>query len=57
MFSFGGVDPGGPVVINLASGFEVRGFKPAGIDGYFQSVKNPLYDFLRNRSKAVGPVS
>ena len=32
------VDPGGPVVI-LATGSEVRGSNPAGVDGFFQSVK------------------
>ena len=30
---------------------------PAGVDGFFQSVKNPKYDFLREGSKAVDPVS
>ena len=29
------VDPGGPVVIILASGSEVRGFDPAGVNGFF----------------------
>ena len=44
------VDPGGPVVIILASGSEVRGFDPG-------EHKNPEYDFLWKGSKAVGPVS
>ena len=33
------VDPGGPVVIILASGFEVLGFDPGQGDGFFQSIK------------------
>ena len=48
------VDPGGPVVIILASGSEVRGLDPGRI---FSERKNPKYDFLRKWSKAVGPVS
>ena len=52
MFQWGSVGPGGPVVIILASGSEVRGF-----DGFFSERKNPGYDFLRKGSKVVGPVS
>ena len=43
-----GVDTGGPVVIILATGTEVRGFKPG-------RGKNPEYDFLRKGSKALVP--
>ena len=32
-------DPGGPVVIILATGPEVREFKPGQVSGFFQSVK------------------
>ena len=53
------VDPGGPVVIILATGSEVRGFKsPARVDGFFQSVKIlSMNSFGREGGKAVGPVS
>ena len=44
-----------PVVIILATGSEVRGFKPGR--GIFSERKNPEYDFLRKESKAMGPVS
>ena len=30
---------------------------PAGVDGFFSELKNPEYDFLRKRNKAVGLVS
>ena len=53
----GSVDPGGPVVIILATGSEVRGFKPGRSRRTFSERKNPEYDFLRKGSKAVGPVS
>ena len=33
------------------------GLLSAGIDGFFLERKNLQYDFLRKRSKAVGPVS
>ena len=33
------VDPGGPVAIILATGSEIRGFKPGLVDGFFQSLK------------------
>ena len=47
----------GRVVIIFATGSEVRGFKP-GRGGWISSErKNPEYDFLRKRSKAVGSVS
>ena len=51
------VVPAGPVVIILAIGSEVCGFKPGQGDGFFSERKNPEYDFLRKGSKAVGPVS
>ena len=51
------VDPGGPVVIILDSGSEIRGFDPSRGRWIFSERKNPEYDFLRKRSKAVGPVS
>ena len=52
------VDPGGPVVIVLASGSErFAGSIPAGVDGFFSECKNPAYFFLRKGSKAVAPVS
>ena len=50
-------DPGGPVVIILATGPEVRGFKPGRGRWIFSERKNPEYDFLRKGRKAVGPVS
>ena len=51
------VDPGGPVVIILSSGSEVRGFDPGLGRWIFSGRKNPEYDFLRKGSKVVGPVS
>ena len=50
-------DPGGSVVIILASGSEVCGFdsRPGLMD--FSERKNPAYDFLWKRSNAVGAVS
>ena len=51
------VDPGGPVVITLASGSEVRGLKPGRGRWIFSERKNPEFDILRKGSKAVGPVS
>ena len=56
MFLEIGVDPGGPVVIILATGSEVHGFKPGRGRWIFSAHKNPEYDFLRKVSKAVGPV-
>ena len=50
-------DPGGPVVIILASGSDVGGFDPGRGRWIFSERKNPEYDFLRKGSKAVGPVS
>ena len=50
-----GVDPGGPAVIILAPGSEVRGFIPDRSHLIFPERKNPGYDFLRKGSKAVGP--
>ena len=57
MGSTGSVDTGGPVVIILASGSEVREFDPSRGRWIFSEGKNPEYDFLRKGSKAVGPVS
>ena len=51
------VDPGGPVVVILATGSEVRGFKHGRGRWCFSESKNPEYDFLRKGSKAVGLVS
>ena len=50
-------DPGGPVVIILATGSEVRGFKPGQGRWIFSENKNSEYIFLWKRSKAGGPVS
>ena len=50
------VDPGGPVVIILASGPEVRGLDPGQGQWIFSERKNPEYYFLRKGSKAVGLV-
>ena len=49
------VDPGGPVVIILATGSEVRGFKPGRGRLIFSERKNPEYDFLRKGSKTLAP--
>ena len=55
---FSVVDPGGSVVIILATGSEVRGLYPGrGRWIFFSERKNPEYDFLRKGSKAVGPMS
>ena len=51
------VDPGGPVVIILATESEVRGFKPGRGRWILSERKIPEYDFLRKGSKAVGPMS
>ena len=48
-------DPGGPVVIILATGSEVRGFKPGRGRWIFSERKNPEYDLLRKGIKAAGP--
>ena len=47
------VDPSGPVVIILASGSQVCGFNPGRGQLVFSECKNPEYDFLWKRSKAV----
>ena len=47
----------GPVVIILATGSEVRSFKPGRSRWIFSERKNPEYDYLRKGSKAVGLVS
>ena len=49
------VDPGGPVVIILTSGSDVRSFNPGRGRWIFSERKNPEYDFLRKGSKAMGP--
>jgi hypothetical protein len=51
------VDLGGLVVIVLAVGPKVGGFKAGRGRRIFKSDKNPLHDFLRRGSKAVGPMS
>ena len=47
---------GGPVVIILATGSEVRGFKPGRGRWISSEHKNPEYDFLWKGSKAMGPM-
>ena len=49
-------DPGGPVGIILATGPEVRGFKPGRDRCILSERKKPEYDFLQKGSKAVGPM-
>ena len=45
--SYAFFDPGGPVVIILATGSEIRGFKPGrGRWIFFSERKNPEYNFL-----------
>ena len=51
------VNPGDQVVIILATGSEVRGFKPGWGHRIFSERKNPEYDFLRKGSRTLGPVS
>ena len=53
---FAWVDPGGPVVIILAPGSEVRRFKPGRGRWIFSERKNPVSDFLQKGSKVVGPM-
>ena len=48
------VDPGGPVVIILASGSEVHGFDRGRGRWISSERKNPEFDFLQKGSKAVG---
>ena len=48
------VDPGGPVVIILASGSKVRRFKP-GRGQWIFSERNPEYDFLQKEGKDLVP--
>ena len=48
-------DSGGPVVIILATGPEVRGFKPGLGRWIFSEIKNREYDFLRKRIKPWVP--
>ena len=49
-------DPGGPVVIILASGSKIRGFDPGQDRWIFSERNNPEHDFLLKGSKAVGPM-
>ena len=49
-------DPCGPVVIILATGSEVRVFKPGRGRWIFSERKSPEYEFLQKGSKAVGPM-
>ena len=51
------VEPGTPVVIILATGSQVRGFKPGRGRLIFLECKNPEYDFLWKGRKTVGLVS
>ena len=51
------VDSGGPVVIILTSGCEVRGFDPGRGQWVFSERKHAEYDVLRKGSTGVGPVS
>jgi hypothetical protein len=48
---------GGLVVIALATGPKVSGFKPGRSRWIFKSEKIQQLDFLRKRNKAVGPMS
>jgi hypothetical protein len=48
---------GGVMVIVVANGTNVSGFKPAQERWIFKRDKNPHHDFLRTGSKAVGPIS
>jgi hypothetical protein len=48
---------GGLAISVLASGTQVRGFKPGRSRRIFKGGKNPQHAFLRKRSKAVGPMS
>ena len=50
------VDPGSPVVIILATGFDVRRFKNGQGKWIFSERKSPEYDLLWKGSKAVGHV-
>ena len=45
-----------PMVIILATGSEVCGFKPGQGRWLISDHKNPEYDFLQKGSKAMGPV-
>ena len=49
------VDPGGPVVIILASGSEVRGFDPGRGRWILSERKNPEYDLFRKEVKPWVP--
>ena len=49
------VDPGGPVVIILSSGYEVRGFDPGRGRWIFPEHKNPEYDFFGREIKPWVP--
>ena len=48
------VDPSGPVFITIATGSEVQRFKSGRGLWIFSERKNPEYDFLWKRSKAMG---
>jgi hypothetical protein len=45
---------GGVIVIALAIGPKVHRFKPGHEQRVFKGDKNPLYDFIRRGSKAIG---
>ena len=55
-FSAAWVDPGGPMVVILATGSEVCRFTPGWGRWIFSERKNSEYDFLRKESKAMGPM-
>jgi hypothetical protein len=48
---------GGVIVIVLAIGPKVRGFKPGRARWIFKGGKSPQHTFLRKGSEAVGPMS
>jgi hypothetical protein len=48
---------GGLVIIVLAIGPKVSGFKAGRGRWIFKDDKNPYHDFLRRESKNVGPIS
>jgi hypothetical protein len=45
------------MVSGLAIGHQVRGFKPSRVLKISKDDKNQQHDFLRRRSKAIGPMS
>jgi hypothetical protein len=45
------------MVSGLAIGHKVSGFKPSRVLRIFKDDKNEQHDFLRRRSKAIGPMA